>query len=257
MVGPVASPALLTGRVAAQEEFDLKVPDRNLVLDIMNGKKLLRDAGGNIPPETQKSIDAVANYAMMRITLEVNRGLKPGVAMKMPDLIRQAGDYVLEIQPPPKKVSESQKDFIQVFGKACVERLRTILGTPEKPSKYEMLVRVNATRLLALLAKSGYEETADVAVEIIENPKESDGVRFYCFQALKNLFSAYNPDFPEKSVVSKPARELKAVLALIHYITRTPPLTAETPADELDALRYVRREAIRRLGHDAPTDLPR
>ncbi|MFL5342647.1 MAG: hypothetical protein ACJ8F7_21150 [Gemmataceae bacterium] len=246
--------ALTAGPVAAQDEFSLKVEDSRLVQNLRDGKKPLRDSSGNIPPENQKAIDAVAHYEMMRITSEVNRGLKPGNVEKAPDLVKQAADYLLVIENPqgstnPKRYSESQKDFIQAYGKACVANLRTVLGTPDKPSKFEPFVRINACRLLATVARSGYEECADLAVEIIDNPKESDGVRYYCLQALKNLFAAYNVDFPEKSVITKADRELKAVQSLINFIMRKPAVNENTPADEVEALRYIRREAVRALGY--------
>src|SRR6266581_3855571 len=89
--------ALLAGHATAQDEFVLTVPDRNIVLDMRNGKKPVRDAGGAIAPETQKAIDAAANYTMLRITSEVNRRIKPGSPVEMSDLVKQAGDYVLEL----------------------------------------------------------------------------------------------------------------------------------------------------------------
>src|SRR5207244_2786926 len=125
---------------AAQDEFSLDVNMRNLVKDIRDGKKPVRDNTGNVAPESQKAIDAVAFYHMMRITSEVNRGLKPGNVEKMPELVKQAADYVLVIENPqgssnPKRYTESQREYSQLFGKACLGHLRTILGTPDKPSK--------------------------------------------------------------------------------------------------------------------------
>ena len=67
-------------------------------------------------------------------------------------------------------------------------------------------------------------------------------------RALKNVFSAYNADDPSKSVVTTPAKERAAIEALIAYISQKPSLRADVPADEVDAYRYVRREAVRALG---------
>ena len=114
--------------------------------------------------------------------------------------------------------------------------------------KFELLVTVNAARMLSEVARSGYEGCVDVAVEIITNPKENDAVRLYAFRALKNVFSAYNADDPSKSVVTTPAKERAAIEALIAYISQKPSLRADVPADEVDAYRYVRREAVRALG---------
>src|SRR5207247_5253087 len=111
------------------------------------------------------------------------------------------------------------------------------------------LVRINAARILSFVGRSGYEDAADLAVEIIENPKESDAVRLYALQTLRLLFAVNNPEDKKASWVTKPERELKAIEALIAYIARKPPLTADASAEEVEGLRYVRREAIRALGN--------
>src|SRR5262245_23303768 len=107
--------AVLAGRVMAQEDFSLSVPDRSLALDMKTGKKPVKDASGAVSAENQRAIDAVAHNCMMRITSEVNRHMKPGQAEKIGDLLREASLFVLQdLQAPPKKISDSQKDYIQV-----------------------------------------------------------------------------------------------------------------------------------------------
>jgi hypothetical protein len=108
---------------------------------------------------------------------------------------------------------------------------------------------VNAARMLSITAKSGYEELADAAIDIITDPKQHDAVKFYVLEALGHLFAAPHPEAgPERSVFKNADREAKAIVTLIDFISRKPKFDANTPQDELDGFRYVRREAVRALG---------
>lgn len=236
---------VLTAPMLAQEEFAVSVNDRNLVTDMRDGKTPVNDAARE---EKKRAIEAVARFAMLRITSEVNRGLKSGRPTPMTVLHEEASRYVLIVPQPPRKISESQREYSQAYGKACVALLRPIFGTKEKASKFEPLVRVNAARLLAQLGLSGHEGCIDLAVDLIEAPKETDAVRFYALQALKNVFSAVNPEDASRSPVTNADTELRGIQALITFVNRKSPLSVDASAEEVEALRYVRREAIRALG---------
>jgi hypothetical protein len=235
------------GKAAAQSEYPFDPKESIRLANVRAGTLALRD-----DPAIPETITKGARWAVMRLTDPVNIGTKAGNATPMNKLVSDAAQLVLEVPAPPKRLSESQLEYIQSFGKAAIGHLRTVLGSKDKPSQFAgntyLVVRVNAARILSALAKSGYEETADVAIEIIENPKESDAVRLYALQALRHLFAVPNAENPAASVVSKPERELKAVQALIAYIVRKPTLAQDASQEEVEALRYVRREAIRALG---------
>src|SRR5205085_6749553 len=81
-----------------------------------------------------------------------------------------------------------------------------------KPKEQHAITRVNAAIVLARLAElSGAEETADLAVKIIDRPDQVDGARYWAFRTLKNLFS--NARKPPSA-----ARREKAVESLVKFI---------------------------------------
>src|SRR2546426_833721 len=101
---------------------------------------------------------------------------------------------------------------------------RSATGRSRSATRPRLTKPSNAGHILAAVGKSGYEEAADLAIEVIENPKEIDAVRLYALQALRNLFAAPDVEDPKASWVKKPERELKAIQTLIAFIVRKPPL---------------------------------
>src|SRR5439155_20644535 len=106
------------------------------------------------------------------------------------------------------------------------------------------------------VGKMGYDGAAELYVKILEKDDMSDGVKLWALKGLHNLF-AIVPDLiiPDKTVFQQNNRgqlsplERKSIQALINYIERKVELTETMPPSEIDALRFIRREAVRALGH--------
>jgi hypothetical protein len=141
-----------------------------------------------------------------------------------------------------------QRDMTQIFGREVVLKLAPILGFKEPLNSEKTILKVNAARFLAELAKSGYENIADIVTPAIGDPNLNDAVRLYYLRSLRNLFAVVNQDNPVKSVITKPERERAAIKALIAFLTRKPTLSANASEEEVNGYRAVRREAIRALG---------
>ena len=245
-LGLLAAGWLAAGTAAAQDEYPFDVKDRNNVTPIRDGTKSFKDTAG-----AQESVNKAARWAVLRITDPVNRGQKVGASAPVPMSVLFGDASNLMVNPAqlaPKPLTEGQKDYVQALGKAAVGHLRTVLGTKDKPSPFELIVRVNAARILAAVGRSGYEESADLAMDVIENPNESDAVRMYALQTLRLLLAVPNLEDKKASAITKADRELKVAQTLIAFIGRQPPLTADATAEQYEAIRYVRREAIRALG---------
>ncbi|HEY1380376.1 MAG TPA: hypothetical protein VGF55_26475, partial [Gemmataceae bacterium] len=151
------------------------------------------------------------------------------------------------------KVAEAQRKYIDEFGKSAVEALQgpaTQAGNP--------LVRLNATRMIAEVCRSGYDGAAEACLKVLAKADESDAVKLYALQGLKDLFSILpnpptqtDPGIPEKTVFQKDNTgnlsplERKCIQALTDFIFRQPP--AESDAQDVDGQFYVRREAVRAL----------
>jgi hypothetical protein len=169
---------------------------------------------------------------------EVDEKDKGGVVLSMNDLIKDANKQLF-LPRGKKELNDNQKEYLKAFSGELVKCLREVLSRNSKP-----LVRVNAARMLGGVAEAGQEEVADTLVDIIQNPRESEAVKLYAFRALKELFDLNKPD---ESIIKDPKREARALLVLGEYVTRKPESLPKAE-DEVDALRYVRREAVRALG---------
>jgi len=162
----------------------------------------------------------------------------------MNDLVKVAHDQLLlpTIRKSGGKLNDNQKEYLKEFSSEVVKCLREVFKRNAKP-----LVRVNAARILAGVAETGQvggkDGTADTLVELINNPRESDAVKLYALKGLKELFAWSKPD---ESVFKDDAkREARCIAAATDYIARQPDLP--TAPEEIEALRYVRREAVRAL----------
>jgi hypothetical protein len=112
-------------------------------------------------------------------------------------------------------------------------------------------VRINATRMLSVVAQIGADEVAAPAIAIIEDAKESEAVKRWALETLKNIF-AY---VPEPSVAEKSAfrpqtkaDERKAIQVLCDFVLRTPNIEGKSQ-EEINTYHYNRVVAVRALGH--------
>lgn len=199
----------------------------------------------------QDLIAKAARFYAYRLTMPLYHGLgeedatkeKSNIQLTIANLIRESTDPMLlsmfRARPRrPGQPNTNQLEFVKLFGKELTKCLRDVFGRNSKP-----IVRVNAARMLALLAETEQEEVADTLVAVLQNPRESDGVKLYALRGLKVLFEAGSP---EQSVFKDPKREARTIAALQAYIARKPDLP--TDPMEVEGLRYVRREAVRALG---------
>ena len=248
----------------AEEEYSLDL--RNKVKDLADGIRTSVNDGNSA--QHHKDMQKAAHATIMRLTDEINRDLKSGAGRKptpMSQIVQEA-NYLIPVMPILEKQSndvqrqvyERKKEYIQAYGQYVAAVLHDeILLPKDKPIKYEPLVRINAAIILAQLGKSGYVktddkhvDTVDIALDILQNPKEIDAVRLYALQALKNLLALPNPAGMEKTLVAKtPEREKQIILTLVQFISRPMTISADASNEEVDGWRYVRREAIRALGN--------
>jgi hypothetical protein len=220
--------------------------------------KLDRYRGGNMDPgeaaERKVLFEKYAKFYAAR--LSHNDTQRPGAEQGFSWLVNDLDKRLIvpsRSDPSPnlyygsKRLSDSQRQYIDEFGKSVIE---AIDGPATRGEPF--VVRVNAARMAAEVARSGYDGAAELCVKIIAKPDENDGVRYFALQGLRNLF-AIIPDeaVPVKTVFQKDNTgnlsplERKSIKTLIDYVFRQP--SAELKPEEVDALYYVRREAVRAL----------
>jgi len=129
------------------------------------------------------------------------------------------------------------------------KKLLEALGNVLAPDNQLNITRANATRMLARLAAvSGHEETADLLVKVLTDPKQVDGARYWALKGLKELLlRAYQKPPTVVPVVKDARRREKIAEALVQFIERKPVLEKKPSEPELEGLQVVRREAIRAL----------
>ena len=147
--------------------------------------------------------------------------------------------------PPREDVKQEQLNFNRAMGHTMVTELTPLVKHPK------LVVRVNAVRMLSVVAQMGCDEVAEQALAVLADPKESEGVKFFALHTLKNLFKYVpEPNVPWKSVFQKDKAEFerKAIVALCDYVLRTHDTTGKSP-EEINAIHYNRREAVDALGY--------
>jgi hypothetical protein len=239
---------LAAGAVLAQgKDVTLKADDRNKLEQFRNGNNPVVVGGSQEATAANRQVlDRVAKYFATKVA-DPNAHRDFGPVMQEYTR-RLAGNYTRLKDPQRQNVEQ----FVNEYGKALIanlERPATGAGRP--------VVKVNAARMAAEVGKMGYDGAAELYVKILEKPDESDAVKLWALHGLHNLF-AIVPDpvvapartvFQKKNDAVLTPLELKAIKALIAFLDRKVELPEGTTPQEEDALRFVRREAIRALGH--------
>jgi hypothetical protein len=250
----------LLGLIAltAQAQDAPKADDRN---------KFENYRQGGAPSGTAESKAVFEKYAKYYVGRLTDPAIQRGDTDKggLSDLITKDLDRRLplpQFNSPQASVAYSrlnanQKIFVDEFGKVMIAHLEDPALKSGKP-----IVRINAARMASEIARSGYDGSAELFLKILtapsENvkPGEADAVKAWALHGLHSLFEIVpDPILPEKTIFQKknaaelPELERRSIQALIDFVFRKPETPEGTPEDEIEALRYVRREAIRALGH--------
>jgi hypothetical protein len=239
------------GGAAAQGKLSLSPDESNRFAEIRNGTKLY--VKENNAGEAQKNADAIKRKAQVEVALmldayNVNQGSSDG-AKSIAMTVHRLNDIIIDPLIFPKPLKEGQRDMIKIFGEEMVSLLKPLAGTAEKPSGADIVVKLNAARQLSILAKSGYVGAAEYATDILNDPNQHDAIKVYALQSLKNFFAVPHPEMEGKSVYgNNVAAEAKPIQAIIKFLSRKSNLPADAKDDEIDAFRYLRREATAALG---------
>jgi hypothetical protein len=103
-----------------------------------------------------------------------------------------------------------------------------------------LVAKVNAARVLAKLAELGPPELAEALTAVLQNPEQSDAVKFHIAHAMQVLLEQNPPAVPQE-------QEKKAAEALANFIDRKMTIADTTKREDVEGFRYVRREGIRAL----------
>ncbi len=173
--------------------------------DLAKGEKVPTKADAEL-------IDLAAKYHVYRLTWsELTQ--KAGSAQLLINQLENVYNDALRTQNRSKT-----NEFLLLFSR------QTLLRAKELLSHDDQTIRVNAALLLPLIAKAGNPETADLLVEVLQDDKQSEAVRYWTLPALHELFSlARNPPpVGVPPVRFKEGQEERCIVALLNYLQRPP-----------------------------------
>ncbi len=231
----------------AQQEAEFKSATARMGEFRRGVRAMADDAEGN-----KAALAKAARYYVYRLTSAIYHGTDSGTAsiIGMNSLVSEASAALLvpearKKQPP---LNENQKKYLAELTREMHKALREVFKTNRAP-----VVRVNAARMLAAVAEAGNEESIDTLIALLQDPDESDAVRLFALRGLKEAL-AYGT--PEKSAIQTEARELAAIAAAQAFLTRK---IKEMPTEpeKVEALRYLRREAVRALAASRHATMPK
>ncbi len=238
------------GAVWAQDKISLDPDDTIRFVDIREGRRpYVKDPNAQ---EAEKNIAAIKKKARFEVASMIeaantDRGSSEAKPISL--VVRRLNDSIVDpLGAPGRKLTEGQRDLNQILCQEMIEQLRPIFGTAEKPGNPDILLRVNAARQVSILGRTGQDVVARTAIDIIKNPIEHDGVKLYAIEALGHVFAVPHPEKEGESNFADKNLEVEAVKTLIDFIAREVKIEPSASQEEIDAYRYLRREAVRALG---------
>jgi hypothetical protein len=114
--------------------------------------------------------------------------------------------------------------------------------------KTDQATVINGAMMLPTMAKLKQDQVSDYLIELVKVSNTHDAVRLYALKGLKEAMPiTIQPgddlDLKDTAQNDKRKRDTEVVEALTNYIER-PVTVAGMSAEEVDAVRYIRREAI-------------
>jgi hypothetical protein len=258
IVLPILIASFLATRSLAQTRA-VEEGDQFLHADDLSAQDKLRlqalHEGKALSPSDTKLLDKAAQWFVYRVTWKKYQEREPvdGVSLStgrsVYDIL-QKDLYPLLIVPDPArptwKPNQAQFEYMQAFTKALIPHIDKVLQNPRA------IARINAALILVKLSESGQEQLLDPLVKILEDNDQHDAIKFQVLVALANVFKGDPFVDPEIRGFLDHEKEGDAIKAIVNFLEkRKPPEFSRTKrpsTEELEAFKYVRRQAIRTLG---------
>jgi hypothetical protein len=169
--------------------------------------------------------------------------------IQMDNLAAVIEDAILELPVPrgaPIKDMEKYLGFGNEMGAALVAELEPATNSSK------IIVRLNAVRMLSIVGELGYDKAAELALKIIAKPDESEGVKFWAWRTLLNLFAIEADSINKEATVFTLTKnrdlENRCIVALCENIM-TPRDPTNLAVRDIAAINFIRRESVKALGN--------
>jgi hypothetical protein len=231
---------------------ETKSQDRSLLLKMRNGQVRPRDPDATKAERDEKV--AVFKKVAQNLVYSVAHGPLNGESdptgkapyTSVPSLISEVELNTNLIGPSSNngKLIVDQIEYAEEFGAAIAEAVKVVLAQSPKNRPID---RVNAVRILAMAAKMPAPGIIEPCLAIIQDTQESDGIKLYAFQALRNLLEQSRVDFPHQHIF-KPAESAERV-GKIHDTLAGYVFQKRAPRDDKEraVIEFVRRHAVAAL----------
>jgi hypothetical protein len=189
--------------------------------------------------DDKDAIDVLAKWYAYRLTWDKNENKRDQINAIMLELESELGRA--------DKARPNSNAFLDMLVRQLIVRAKEVLQHPQ----VDPIAKVNAARILARVALVGNQdqlanqEVVDACTDVIKDATQNDGARYWAFQAIQNVF-APNHRMPP-ILLKDQERQKRCIAALNEYVLKKMPVTAETPEENKDGLRVLRREAIHAL----------
>jgi hypothetical protein len=202
-----------------------------------------KQASGPTDKEAQEAATAAAKWFVYRLTCydkyEVDREFLPKIQRAFDkDFMFYADKYAAK-----------NKVFMHMFDQHMIAAMKELLAQDFRNAATS---QINAAVLLSLLGSYGDEDVGDYLAQVLRDPKIHDAIKVHVLKGLRAFFAALPPRVDPDTVDEKVRlRDGARVEAVVAFLDRKTP--ADVTPDEMEAVRYIRREAIKAL---AQTRIP-
>lgn len=154
---------------------------------------------------------------------------------------------------PGSRVGKNNADYIRELGIALDAAIKEVIE-----NNGERIVRLNATRMLAVACRSGATAHYPTVTGLISNPNTPPEVKHYAMKAAENLLAAYDLNDYRSRKHSAGPKEVGELISALQDAILKPSSILPTPAgaegklealspDQQQVLAFIRRQAVRSL----------
>jgi hypothetical protein len=231
LAAPLATPAY-QGNTSSVEELAKQYNDKrkNAYVQLQTGQRQPTDSD-------QPTLRAAAEWFIYRLkstTLQNQPGKLHGVVRDFNETMNKAIN--------PREIAKKTQAFQQRFNKELIICFRDVL---DKSKNAQAIV--NAAVMFPAWADGGREEVADFLAEQVRDPNRHEAVKLYALRGLGTYFKASPPEAGPLADAGRKERDAQRIQTVMDFVKRKSPVTPEMTPEQFEAVRYVRREAVRTL----------
>jgi hypothetical protein len=237
---------LLPGSPRAQDELPASMDKLGSKWDEVKKRFFQLRDGEELAKADNAVVQGAARYYVYRLTVPTEQA-KAGAMLKI----------LTEFEGVAKFLSSSKDartaKFRSLFTKELLGCIRQVLALDVQQNQMAV---INAGLMLAPLARTGDEDVGDYLAGLVKGAK-NDVVRLFAFKGLQEYFQARAAADPVRvpgvDALADDAvrmKEVRRIEPIIEFVTQT-----ASPPD-VDAYRFLRREAIRALAETRVPGIP-